>query len=121
MQQYYEPLASRVRGRKVAFIGAGVSHRELIGQFVEMGAQVTLCDKRTADQMGELAGQLAAKGVALSLGTDYMQGFAGQDMIMRTPALSSSPPNCRPRARPAPRSPARWSCSLNSAPARSWR
>ena len=87
MQQYYEPLASRVRGRKVAFIGAGVSHRELIGQFVEMGAQVTLCDKRTADQMGELAGQLAAKGVALSLGTDYMQGFAGQDMIMRTPGF----------------------------------
>ena len=41
MQQYYEPLASRVRGRKVAFIGAGVSHRELIGQFVEMGADVT--------------------------------------------------------------------------------
>ena len=87
MQQYYEPLASRVRGRKVAFIGAGVSHRELIGQFVEMGAQVTLCDKRTADQMGELAGQLAAKGVTLSLGPDYMQGFAGQDMIMRTPGF----------------------------------
>ena len=78
MQQYYEPLAARVRGRKVAFIGAGVSHRELIGQFVEMGAQVTLCDRRTAEQMGPLADQLAAKGVTLSLGPDYMRGFAGQ-------------------------------------------
>ncbi len=87
MQQVYEPLASRVRGRKVAFIGAGVSHRELIGQFVEMGARVTLCDKRTADQMGDLAGRLAAQGVTLSLGPDYMQGFAGQDMILRTPGF----------------------------------
>ena len=52
MQEQFEPLASRVRGRRVAFIGAGVSHRELIGQFVEMGARVTLCDKRTSDQMG---------------------------------------------------------------------
>ena len=87
MQQYYEPLAARVRGRKVAFIGAGVSHRELIGQFVEMGAQVTLCDRRTAEQMGPLADQLAAKGVTLSLGPDYMRGFAGQEMILRTPGF----------------------------------
>ena len=41
-----EQLAAYVRGKKVAFIGAGVSHKELIPQFVEMGAKVTLCDKK---------------------------------------------------------------------------
>ena len=41
-----EQLAAYVRGKKVAFIGAGVSHKELIPQFVEMGAKVTLCNKK---------------------------------------------------------------------------
>ena len=37
MQREWDALAARIRGKKVAFIGAGVSHRELIPQFVKMG------------------------------------------------------------------------------------
>lgn len=88
IQQVCEPLAARVRGKKVAFIGAGVSHQALIGQFVEMGAQVTLCDKKTGlDAFGDYAGTLRGLGVSLSLGEGYMDGFAGQDMILRTPGF----------------------------------
>lgn len=36
-----------LKGKKVAFIGAGVSHKTLIKMFTEYGAKVTLCDKRS--------------------------------------------------------------------------
>ena len=41
-----EKLQQKIQGKKVAFIGAGVSHKRCLEQFVEMGAQVTLCDQK---------------------------------------------------------------------------
>ncbi len=41
-----EQLQNLIQGKKVAFIGAGVSHKRCIEQFVELGAQVTLCDQK---------------------------------------------------------------------------
>ena len=83
-----EQLAAYVRGKKVAFIGAGVSHKELIPQFVEMGAKVTLCDKKpNLEAFGEYSETLKKLGIGLSLGENYMDGFEGQDIIMRTPGF----------------------------------
>lgn len=88
MQRDRDALAALIRGKKVAFIGAGVSHRELIPQFVEMGAIVTLCDrKESLADFGEVGKTLAGLGISLSLGENYMDGFAGQDIIMRTPGF----------------------------------
>ena len=41
-----EQLQELIHGKKVAFIGAGVSHKRCIEQFVAMGAKVTLCDQK---------------------------------------------------------------------------
>lgn len=48
MQKDQQKLAELIRGKKVAFIGAGVSHKTLIKEFVELGAHVTLCDQKRA-------------------------------------------------------------------------
>lgn len=48
MQKEQQELANLIKGKKVAFIGAGVSHKTLIREFVELGAQVTLCDQKRA-------------------------------------------------------------------------
>ena len=88
MEKQQQMLAEFVRGKKVAFIGAGVSHKTLIKEFVELGAQVTLCDqKETLEAFGEYAETLRQLGVALSLGKNYMDGFKGQDIILRTPGF----------------------------------
>ena len=42
MQKDQQKLAELIRGKKVAFIGAGVSHKTLIKEFVELGAHVTV-------------------------------------------------------------------------------
>ena len=79
-------LQNLIQGKKVAFIGAGVSHKRCIEQFVELGAQVTLCDqKKSLEDFGAYADTLRRLHVRLSLGEHYTDGFAGQDIIMRTP------------------------------------
>ena len=88
-----EQLQNLIQGKKVAFIGAGVSHKRCIEQFVELGAQVTLCDqKKSLEDFGAYADTLRRLHVRLSLGEHYTDGFAGQDIIMRTPGYEYCKP-----------------------------
>ena len=95
MQRDSEALAAFIRGKKVAFIGAGVSHKTLIGQFCAMGARVTLCDKKELEDFGDYAATLRQLGVRLSLGEEYLAGLAGQDVILRTPGFEYYTPALR--------------------------
>ncbi len=121
MQKDQQKLIELIKGKKVAFIGAGVSHKTLIKEFVELGAHVTLCDqKKSVEDFGDYAATIKELGIDLSLGENYLDGFKGQDIIMRTPGFVGyfeSP--CRMPWPQAPWSPVRWSCSSTSAPARS--
>ena len=88
MQKEQQELANLIKGKKVAFIGAGVSHKTLIREFVELGAQVTLCDqKKSVEEFGDYAATIKELGIRLSLGENYLDGFKGQDIIMRTPGF----------------------------------
>ena len=81
-----EQLKAMVAGKKVAFIGAGVSHKPCITMLAALGADITLCDqKKSVDEFGDYADTLRKLNVKLSLGEHYTDGFAGQDIIMRTP------------------------------------
>ncbi|HRM79823.1 MAG TPA: Mur ligase family protein, partial [Gemmiger qucibialis] len=81
-----EQLKAMVAGKKVAFIGAGVSHKPCITMLATLGADITLCDqKKSLDDFGDYADTLRKLNVKLSLGEHYTDGFAGQDIIMRTP------------------------------------
>ena len=88
MQKDQQKLIELIKGKKVAFIGAGVSHKTLIKEFVEMGAHVTLCDqKKSVEDFGDYAATIKELGIDLSLGENYLDGFKGQDIIMRTPGF----------------------------------
>ena len=88
MQKDQQKLAQLIQGKKVAFIGAGVSHKTLIKEFVELGAHVTLCDqKKSVEDFGDYAATIKELGIDLSLGENYLDGFKGQDIIMRTPGF----------------------------------
>ena len=76
-----------LKGKKVAFIGAGVSHKTLIKMFTEYGAKVTLCDKKEFSKFGDYGDELKKLGVNLSLGENYLDGLKNQDMILRTPGF----------------------------------
>ena len=88
MQKDQQKLIELIKGKKVAFIGAGVSHKTLIKEFVELGAHVTLCDqKKSVEDFGDYAATIKELGIDLSLGENYLDGFKGQDIIMRTPGF----------------------------------
>ena len=76
-----------LKGKKVTFIGAGVSHKTLIKMFTEYGAKVTLCDKKELSKFGDYGDELKKLGVNLSLGENYLDGLKNQDMILRTPGF----------------------------------
>ena len=54
LQQYLADL----KGKQVTVIGIGVSNRPLLRLLAEAGAMVTARDKKTEDQLGEVALQL---------------------------------------------------------------
>ena len=88
LQQY---LAS-LRGKQVTVIGIGVSNRPLLRLLVGAGAEVTARDKKTEDQLGDIALQLKEWGVRLVLGERYMEDISG-DVVFRTPGLRPDHPS----------------------------
>ena len=87
MQSKANVFFDSLKGKKVAFIGAGVSHKKLIEIFSQKGAIVTLCDKKQLEGFGDYAETLKQLNVNLSLGENYLEGLKNQDMIMRTPGF----------------------------------
>ena len=75
-----------LKGKRVDMIGVGVSHRDLIPLLVEKGAKVTLCDKKTREQLGDTAQWLESLGVELNLGPDYLNHLTGE-IIFRSPGM----------------------------------
>ncbi len=82
----YEQYLTMIRTRRIGFIGAGVSHRQLIAQYAGMGADVTLRDRRSREQLGALADELEQLGVRLLLGEGYLQDL-DEDILLRTPGM----------------------------------
>ena len=75
-----------VKNRRIAVIGVGVSNTPWIELLLRSGCDVTACDQRGAEQMGEEGERLAALGAKLKLGKNYLEGL-DQDIIFRTPGL----------------------------------
>ena len=75
----------KIKGKKIAFIGIGVSHSELIFKTAACGALVTLCDKRSEENIPE-AKKLREMGVMLSLGENYLNNIDA-DIVFRTPGM----------------------------------
>lgn len=81
-KQFFEQIS----GKKIAMCGIGVSNTPLIEKFLNMGARVVACDRRTREQIGEIADQLEKIGAELRLGNGYLDNLE-VDMIFRTPGM----------------------------------
>lgn len=81
-----------IKGKKVALLGAGLSHREIIPQFVEKGAIVTLCDRKSFEDLGEYGEKLRALGVSFCLGNGYLSTLRDFDIVFRTPGIDYTKP-----------------------------
>lgn len=82
-RQFWENISSK----KIAMLGIGVSNTPLIMNFLDKGARVYACDRRSREQIGELADKLEAAGAELRLGAGYLDNLE-VDIIFRTPGMS---------------------------------
>lgn len=76
-----------IKGKKIGFIGIGVSHRDAIGLFMKYGANVTVLDRRSEDELGDDYTQLIRIGVSFITGDDYLDHLSDMDMVIRTPGM----------------------------------
>ena len=75
-----------IKNRSIAVIGIGVSNTPWIELLLQNGCDVTACDQRSLEQMGEEGELLLSLGAKLKLGKDYLENL-DQDIIFRTPGL----------------------------------
>ncbi len=75
-----------IRERRICVIGAGISNRPLIRLLLTSGCDVTVCDKRSAEQLDSDDLTLIALGAKYRLGDDYLSDL-DFEIIFRTPGL----------------------------------
>lgn len=75
-----------LKGKKIALIGIGRSNLPLISLFSKYGAEVTACDKRSYDELGEYSSFAQNSGAKLLLGDSYLDDIDA-DIVLRTPGM----------------------------------
>ena len=75
-----------LKGKSIAVIGIGVSNTPLIELLLENGCDVTACDRRSFEELGEEGIKLSEMGAKFSLGESYLENL-NEDVIFRTPGL----------------------------------
>ena len=80
-----------IKSKRVAIVGIGISNTPLIDILINQGVSVTLCDRRTAEDIGVPAARFAAMGAEMRLGEHYLDGL-DFDIIFRTPGLLPTDP-----------------------------
>ena len=81
----------QIKGKKIAMCGIGVSNTPLILSFLNKGAKVYACDRRSREMIGEIADTLEKAGAELCLGDRYLDNLE-VDIIFRTPGMSFNLP-----------------------------
>ena len=76
-----------VKGQKIAFIGVGVTNTDCIRLFAKKGAEVSVLDRKSREQLGALADEFEQSGIRLVLGDGYLDGLTGYDAVFRAPGM----------------------------------
>lgn len=87
MNRDFNEFKNFIKGKNVAVVGIGVSNKPLITFLIDLGANVTGFDKKSKEQLGQIANNLEDKNVKLVLGENYLDKLTGYDVIFKTPSM----------------------------------
>ena len=87
MKKDFKDFKKFIAGKKVGVVGIGVSNIPLINFLLDLGAVVTAFDKKTKEELGEVATDFNNKGVKLELGEGYLDNLNGFDVVFKTPSM----------------------------------
>ncbi len=86
MKQSMQAFFDSINGKRIALIGMGRSHMPLIPLFTRYGATVIACDKRSEEELLDVADRAREEGAILSLGEHYLDDI-DVDIALRTPGM----------------------------------
>lgn len=86
MNEKLEQFKKDIKNKDVRVIGIGISNIPLIKYLVKLGANVTACDKRSAEQLGDVYDELDSIGVKMILGENYLEDIT-QPIVFKTPGM----------------------------------
>lgn len=87
MKKDFKEFKEFIFGKRVAVVGIGVSNIPLINFLLSLGATVTAFDKKTREELGDIAADFDDKGVKLELGNEYLDNLTGFDVVFKTPSM----------------------------------
>ena len=73
----FDRFLETMSGKNVTVIGIGVSNTPLISLLLEAGAHVTVHDRTSIEDLGEIYGGLHDIGVEFGVGNEYLQSLSG--------------------------------------------
>ena len=91
MQSALEQYATRLRGKRIAVLGLGVSNRPLVRLLLQYGCQVSGCDRTPREKLDQEVLELEKAGCRLHVGEDYLEGVEA-DLLFRTPGMHPNHP-----------------------------
>ncbi len=91
MNTRFSNYIDKLKNKRIAVIGIGVSNTPLIKTLLAYGCDVTACDKNEKESFGTLADELVQAGAKLKLGPDYLDAL-DYDLIFRTPGIRPDTP-----------------------------
>jgi len=77
----------RIKGKKVAVLGIGISNTPLIEFLSKLGADITAFDRSDPGKLKENIEKLAGLDVKYCLGENYLENLKGFDIIFKTPSV----------------------------------
>lgn len=87
MKKNFGEFKDYIKGKKTAVVGIGISNIPLIKFLVKLGAVVTAFDKKTREQLGQVATEFDDLGVKLELGDNYLDNLTGFEVVFKTPSM----------------------------------
>lgn len=87
MKKPFDEFKEFIKGKKVAVVGIGVSNIPLIRFLVKLGAKVTAFDKKSREELGEIAEEFDGLSVTLELGEGYLDRLTGFEVVFKTPSM----------------------------------
>ena len=72
---------------RIIIIGAGPGGYETAVVAAKKGAEVSVLDRKSREQLGALADEFEQSGIRLVLGDGYLDGLTGYDAVFRAPGM----------------------------------
>lgn len=88
MNKKYREFINKLKTKKIAIIGAGVSNLPLIKILINEKCNITLFDNKELSNMEESTSKyIIDNNIKTSLGTNYLENLVGFDVIFRSPSM----------------------------------